>query len=106
MVVPPSSPQTTSRCGSHHWYVPPVVALLKIDDITETNEFIDDSEAVRQELLTQDEIADLRAQGATVQDIMQAQLQRHERFKLKTEFSKEKWRKRKEKKLVYYAPQD
>jgi tRNA (adenine-N(1)-)-methyltransferase non-catalytic subunit len=48
--------------------------------------------------LTQDEIADLRAQGATAQDIMQAQLQRHERFKLKTEFSKEKWRKRKEKK--------
>ena len=49
-------------------------------------------------MLTQEEIQELRASGATAEEIMEAQLKRHERFDLKTEFSKEKWRKRKEKK--------
>lgn len=72
--------------------------LIWIDDIVETNEFIDDTDTIQQELLTQDEIASMRAQGLSAEDIMKAQIARHERFGLKTDFSKEKWRKRKEKK--------
>jgi tRNA (adenine-N(1)-)-methyltransferase non-catalytic subunit len=48
--------------------------------------------------MTQNEIAELRAQGASAEELIQRQMERHERFGLKTDFSKEKWRKRKEKK--------
>jgi hypothetical protein len=75
-----------------------------IDDITETNEFIDDTDAARQAMMTQEEIQEMRASGASAEEIMQAQLKRHERFELKTDFSKEKWRKRKEKKCVTSSP--
>jgi tRNA (adenine-N(1)-)-methyltransferase non-catalytic subunit len=68
------------------------------DDITETNEFIEDSEAAKAALLSQEEIVELRAQGVTAEELIQRQMERHERFGLKTDFSKEKWRKRKEKK--------
>ena len=71
-----------------------------LDDITETNEFIEDSEAAKAALLSQDEIAELRAQGVTAEELIQRQMERHERFGLKTNFSKEKWRKRKEKKSI------
>jgi hypothetical protein len=57
--------------------------------------------------LTQDEIAELRAQGCTPQEIIDKQIERHQAFDLKTDFSKEKWRKRKEKKwdFIYtYTP--
>ncbi|KAL1410018.1 tRNA (adenine(58)-N(1))-methyltransferase non-catalytic subunit trm6 [Vanrija albida] len=70
-----------------------------IDDIKETNEFIDDSEENRA-LLTSDEIAELKAQGVSAQEMIQKQMERHEQFELKTDFSKEKWRKRKEKKYL------
>lgn len=69
-----------------------------VDDIVETNEFIDDTDIARQDLLTQEEIAVMKAQGVSAEDMMKAQIARHERFDLKTDFSKEKWRKRKEKK--------
>lgn len=98
MVIPVAPPQAGGGGGSHHWCVQRPSLGLTPDDITETNEFIDDSEAAKQELLSQEEISELRAKGASAEDIMHAQQQRHERFKLKTEFSKEKWRKRKEKK--------
>lgn len=75
------------------------VALIALsDDITETNEFIEDSEAAKAALLSQEEIVELRAQGVTAEELIQRQMERHERFGLKTDFSKEKWRKRKEKK--------
>lgn len=74
------------------------------DDITETNELIDDTEEVKQALLTQDEIAELRAQGVSAEELIQRQIERHERFGLKTDFSKEKWRRRKEKKWVSGSP--
>jgi tRNA (adenine-N(1)-)-methyltransferase non-catalytic subunit len=74
------------------------VLTTLIDDITETNEFIDDSEEAKQSLLSQEEITELRAQGISAEEIIQRQIERHERFGLKTDFSKEKWRKRKEKK--------
>jgi tRNA (adenine-N(1)-)-methyltransferase non-catalytic subunit len=75
-----------------------LVLTTQTDDITETNEFIDDSEEAKQSLLSQEEITELRAQGISAEEIIQRQIERHERFGLKTDFSKEKWRKRKEKK--------
>lgn len=51
-------------------------------------------------MLTQEEILEMRASGASAEEIMEAQMKRHERFDLKTDFSKEKWRKKKEKKYV------
>jgi len=50
--------------------------------------------------LTQDEISALREQGISAEELIQRQIERNERFDLKTEFSKEKWRQRKEKKSV------
>jgi len=72
-----------------------------IDDITETNEFIEDSESAKAAVLSQEEIAELREQGVTAEELIQRQMERHERFGLKTDFSKEKWRKRKEKKSAF-----
>jgi tRNA (adenine-N(1)-)-methyltransferase non-catalytic subunit len=69
-----------------------------VDDIKETNEFIDDTEINNSDLLSQDEIAALREQGVSAEELIQRQIERHDRFDLKTEFSKEKWRQRKEKK--------
>jgi tRNA (adenine-N(1)-)-methyltransferase non-catalytic subunit len=69
-----------------------------VDDIKETNEFIDDTEINNSDLLSQDEIAALREQGVSAEELIQRQIERHDRFELKTEFSKEKWRQRKEKK--------
>ncbi|BEI96979.1 hypothetical protein CcaverHIS631_0205680 [Cutaneotrichosporon cavernicola] len=71
-----------------------------IDDIKETNEFIDDSEENRGALLSQDEINELKAQGVGAEEMIRRQMERHEQFELKTDFSKEKWLKRKEKKYL------
>ncbi|KIR43678.1 tRNA (adenine(58)-N(1))-methyltransferase non-catalytic subunit TRM6 [Cryptococcus deuterogattii 99/473] len=76
----------------------PVVDAV-IDDIVETNEFIEDLSETEKTTLSHDEIAELRAQGCTPEEIIQAQIARHEKFGLKTDFSKEKWRRRKEKKF-------
>ena len=70
------------------------------DDITETNEFIEDTEAARAALLSHEEITELRSQGLSAAELIQRQMERHDGFGLKTDFSKEKWRKRKEKKSV------
>ncbi|WVO17302.1 tRNA (adenine(58)-N(1))-methyltransferase non-catalytic subunit TRM6 [Cryptococcus depauperatus] len=75
------------------------VADAVIDDIVETNEFIEDLAEKKKSTLTAKEIAELQAQGCTPEEIIQAQMARHEKFDLKTDFSKEKWRKRKEKKF-------
>lgn len=75
-----------------------VFLCLTADDIKETNEFIDGSEETKNALLTQEEIAELRAQGISAEEMIQRQMERHAQFELKTDFSKEKWRKKKEKK--------
>ena len=77
-----------------------IVWTDNVDDIKETNEFIDDTEINNSDLLSQDEIAALREQGVSAEELIQRQIERHDRFELKTEFSKEKWRQRKEKKLA------
>ena len=51
-------------------------------------------------MLSQEEIADLKAQGLSAEALIQKQIDRHGDFGLKTDFSKEKWRKRKEKKYA------
>ncbi|KAL7422886.1 tRNA (adenine(58)-N(1))-methyltransferase non-catalytic subunit trm6 [Cryptotrichosporon argae] len=70
-----------------------------VDDISETNEFIVDSRDER-DLLTHEEIRDLKAQGVTADEIIERQLEKHDAFALKTDFSKEKWMKRKESKYL------
>ncbi|WVR08531.1 hypothetical protein IAU60_005586 [Kwoniella sp. DSM 27419] len=77
---------------------PPIVEAV-IDDITETNEFINDVQGMEKVTLSSDEINALRAEGYSAEEIIQKQIQAHEKFGLKTEFSKEKWRRRKEKKF-------
>lgn len=69
-----------------------------VDDIRETNEFIEDQEAREGLLMSQEEIAELKAQGVSAEEMIKRQMERHDQFELKTDFSKEKWRKRKEKK--------
>lgn len=69
-----------------------------VEDIRETNEFIEDQEAREGLLMSQEEIAELKAQGVSAEEMIQRQMERHDQFELKTDFSKEKWRKRKEKK--------
>lgn len=68
-----------------------------------TNELIDDitGQEAESNLLSAEEIHKLRAEGVDGAEIIRIQEERHDRFKLKTEFSKEKWRKRKEKKSVH-----
>ncbi|OCF78658.1 tRNA (adenine-N(1)-)-methyltransferase non-catalytic subunit TRM6 [Kwoniella mangroviensis CBS 8886] len=70
-----------------------------VDDITETNEHIHDLPELEKQTLSHDEINELRSQGLSVEEIIKKQEEAHEMFKLKTEFSKEKWRRRKEKKF-------
>ena len=83
--------------GAYH--LPFTRHALTSDDIKETNEFIDDDDT-QLDLMTQEEIAELRKQGVSVEEMMQKQIERHDKFALKTDFSKEKWRQRKEKKCV------
>lgn len=67
-----------------------------------TNDLIDDNPDLPEnqyQLLTPEEIMDLRKQGVSAEEIMRRQIERHQRFGLKTEYSKEKWRKKKEKKF-------
>ncbi|WVW80830.1 hypothetical protein I302_102819 [Kwoniella bestiolae CBS 10118] len=70
-----------------------------VDDIQETNEHIHDLPELEKQTLSHEEIAELRSQGMSVEEIIKKQEEAHEMFKLKTEFSKEKWRRRKEKKF-------
>ncbi|WRT70709.1 uncharacterized protein IL334_007707 [Kwoniella shivajii] len=70
-----------------------------VDDITETNEHIHDLPEMQKNTLSHEEISAFRSQGLTAEEIIKKQEEAHEKFKLKTEFSKEKWRRRKEKKF-------
>jgi len=76
--------------------------LVVTEETGATNELIDDNPdlvtSTQSLLLSSEEIAELRNQGFTAEDIIQMQMERHDRFGLKTEFSKDKWKKRKEKK--------
>ncbi len=68
------------------------------EETSATNDLIDDLPAAATQLLPAEEIIALREAGLSAEEIMQRQIERHDNFALKTEFSKDKWKKRKEKK--------
>ncbi|KAJ2914755.1 hypothetical protein MD484_g5651, partial [Candolleomyces efflorescens] len=72
----------------------PPKALQEVEDTDATNELINDCQIVQP--LTVDEIRALKQSGAHSSDIIQKQIDSHANFSLKTEYSKEKYKKRKE----------
>ncbi|KAG6907270.1 hypothetical protein DXG01_009644 [Tephrocybe rancida] len=75
--------------------VPPRT-LQEVEDTDATNELINDGEFVQP--LTIDEIQKLKVTGVHVSDIIKKQIEQHANYSLKTEYSKEKYKKRKEEK--------
>lgn len=73
-------------------------SLIFLDETDATNELINDEKSVQP--LTSEEIEQLKLQNAHAKDIINAQIQQHGNFALKTEYSKDKYRKRKEAKYV------
>lgn len=72
--------------------VPPP-ALEDVEDTDATNELINDGEYVQ--LLTLEEIEALKMSGAHGSDIIRKQIEQHTNYSLKTEYSKEKYKKKK-----------
>ncbi|KAF5385029.1 hypothetical protein D9615_001234 [Tricholomella constricta] len=76
--------------------VVPPRTLQEVEDTDATNELINDGEFVQP--LTIDEIQKLKVSGVHVSDIIKKQIEQHANYSLKTEYSKEKYKKRKEEK--------
>ncbi|KAF9471731.1 Gcd10p-domain-containing protein [Pholiota conissans] len=74
-------------------YAPPKT-LEEIEDTDATNELINDGEFVQP--LTVDEIQALKRSGVHASDIIKMQIEQHANYSLKTEYSKDKYKKRKE----------
>ncbi|KIM47530.1 hypothetical protein M413DRAFT_439198 [Hebeloma cylindrosporum] len=68
--------------------------LEEIEDTDATNELINDGEFVQP--LTVDEIQALKRSGVHASDIIKKQIEQHANYSLKTEYSKDKYKKRKE----------
>ncbi|EIW86980.1 Gcd10p-domain-containing protein [Coniophora puteana RWD-64-598 SS2] len=77
--------------------LPPRV-LQEVEDTDATNELITDGELVQP--LTITEIEALKQSGAHAADIIKAQIEQHANYELKTEYSKEKYKRRKEAKYM------
>ncbi|KAJ7161279.1 Gcd10p family-domain-containing protein [Mycena crocata] len=73
--------------------VPPRT-LAEVEDTDATNELINDGEFVQP--LTLEEIQALKQSGAHASEIIKMQIEQHANYSLKTEYSKEKYKKRKE----------
>ncbi|EIM92889.1 Gcd10p-domain-containing protein [Stereum hirsutum FP-91666 SS1] len=73
--------------------VPPK-SIVDIEDTEATNELINDGQFVQP--LTSVEIEALKQSGAHASDIIKKQIEMHANYSLKTEYSKEKYKKRKE----------
>ena len=71
-----------------------------LEDTDATNELINDGQFVQP--LTLEEIETLKQSGVHATDIIQKQIEQHANYSLKTEYSKEKYKKRKEAKYVYH----
>ncbi|KAJ7610777.1 Gcd10p family-domain-containing protein [Roridomyces roridus] len=78
--------------------VPPRT-LAEVEDTDATNELINDGEFVQP--LTLEEIQALKQSGAHASEIIKMQIEQHANYSLKTEYSKEKYKKRKEAKFVH-----
>ncbi|KAJ7654815.1 Gcd10p family-domain-containing protein [Mycena rosella] len=73
--------------------VPPRT-LAEVEDTDATNELINDGEFVQP--LTLEEIQALKQSGTHASEIIKMQIEQHANYSLKTEYSKEKYKKRKE----------
>ncbi|KAJ6575420.1 Gcd10p family-domain-containing protein [Mycena capillaripes] len=73
--------------------VPPR-SIAEVEDTDATNELINDGEFVQP--LTLEEIQALKQSGAHASEIIKMQIEQHANYSLKTEYSKEKYKKRKE----------
>ncbi|KAJ6621065.1 Gcd10p family-domain-containing protein [Mycena sp. CBHHK59/15] len=73
--------------------VPPRT-LAEVEDTDATNELINDGEFVQP--LTIEEIQALKQSGVHASEIIKMQIEQHANYSLKTEYSKEKYKKRKE----------
>ncbi|OJA19138.1 hypothetical protein AZE42_02144 [Rhizopogon vesiculosus] len=74
--------------------VQPPRTLQEVEETDATNELINDDEFVQP--LTLDEIEALKNSGIHASEIIKAQIEQHANYSLKTEYSKEKYRQRKE----------
>ncbi|KAF7337502.1 hypothetical protein MSAN_02223200 [Mycena sanguinolenta] len=72
----------------------PPRSLAEVEDTDATNEYINDGEFVQP--LTLGEIQTLKQSGAHASEIIKMQIEQHANYSLKTEYSKEKYKKRKE----------
>ncbi|OJT09001.1 tRNA (adenine(58)-N(1))-methyltransferase non-catalytic subunit TRM6 [Trametes pubescens] len=68
--------------------------MQEVEETEATNELINDEQAVQP--LRPDEIETLKKSGLHASEIIQKQIEQHATFALKTEYSKEKYKKRKE----------
>ncbi|KAI8990630.1 Gcd10p-domain-containing protein [Trametes punicea] len=68
--------------------------MQEVEDTEATNELINDGQFVQP--LTVDEIEALKKAGLHASDIIKKQIEQHANYSLKTEYSKEKYKKRKE----------
>ncbi|KAH9897769.1 Gcd10p-domain-containing protein [Cubamyces lactineus] len=68
--------------------------MQEVEDTEATNELINDGQAVQP--LTVEEIEALKKSGLHASEIIQKQIEQHANYSLKTEYSKEKYKKRKE----------
>ncbi|EPS96685.1 hypothetical protein FOMPIDRAFT_1032304 [Fomitopsis schrenkii] len=76
--------------------VPPRT-LQEVEDTEATNELINDGEFVQP--LTAEEIETLKKSGVHASEIIKRQIEQHANYSMKTEYSKEKYKKRKEAKF-------
>ncbi|PLW10774.1 hypothetical protein PCASD_21297, partial [Puccinia coronata f. sp. avenae] len=72
--------------------------ISNVEDIEATNEMIKESDGAQK--LTNQEIEELKKSGLSGREIILRQIQQHSAFELKSEFSKAKYIKRKEKKFL------
>ncbi|EFP74480.2 uncharacterized protein PGTG_00436 [Puccinia graminis f. sp. tritici CRL 75-36-700-3] len=72
--------------------------ISNVEDIEATNELIKESDGAQK--LTNQEIEELKKSGLSGREIILRQIQQHSAFELKSEFSKAKYIKRKEKKFM------
>ncbi|TCD65435.1 tRNA (adenine(58)-N(1))-methyltransferase non-catalytic subunit trm6 [Steccherinum ochraceum] len=72
----------------------PPKGLQEVEDTDATNELINDGQFVQP--LTLEEIEALKKSGISASEIIKKQIEQHATYSLKTEYSKEKYKKRKE----------
>ncbi|KAJ3837341.1 Gcd10p family-domain-containing protein [Lentinula raphanica] len=77
-----------------HLNILPVRTLEEVEDTDATNELINDGKFVQP--LTLEEIQTLKQSGVHASEIIKRQIEQHANYSLKTEYSKDKYKKRKE----------